>query len=251
MRSIPAQREHPHITYLRRQSARHTSRVADARRDLAALHHEKAERAAALEEALDEIRPSYHRLRINRRAEIISLLSLGVGEVVVAESVVQALGLTATATNLVAIGVGGAATGLAWLVGHEWAISRDPQALIAGQRGWLRAAVAMALAFLVANLGVRIYYGLLSEEAAHLGSGLVAPLISGMLLTVVTAVLMLVAAFISAHAETGKEAHLRAQLKQVLRELRTLENRVGVLRHGQSRGGPQQIEAQQERPPAA
>lgn len=246
MTSFFPQNEHPQVTLLRRQSARHTVRVADARRDLAAVYREKAERAAALEEALDEISPSHHRMRISRRAEAISLLVVGVVEVVVAESVVQALGLTAVATNLIAIGVGVAATALAWLVGHEWAISRDPQALVVGQRGWLRVSIVMTLAFLVANLGVRIYYGLLSEEAAHLGSGLFAPLISGVLLTVVTAVLMLVAAFISAHAETGKEAHLRAQLTEIRGELRTLEKRVGVLRDGLPQGGPQQVEGQQD-----
>jgi hypothetical protein len=40
---------------------------------------------------------------------------------------------------------------------------------------------------------VRIYYGLLAEQAGHLGSGLVAPVLSGVLLTVVTAALMVVA----------------------------------------------------------
>ena len=140
--------------------------------------------------------------------EVASLAVLGAAEVVVAGTVVQALGLTATATDLVAVGVGGAATGLAWLTGHEWAISRDPQAAAEGRRGWLRAALGTAGVFLAANLGVRVYYGALSEQASNLGSGLVAPLLSGLLLTTVTAALMVVAAFVSAHAETAKESEL-------------------------------------------
>ncbi len=66
-----------------------------------------------------------------------------------------------------------------------------------------------ASAFLAANLAVRVYYGLLAEQANQLGNSLAAPLLSGALLTAVTAALMVVAAFVTAHAETGKEAELR------------------------------------------
>jgi hypothetical protein len=242
--------EHPLVTSLRRQASRYSSGQADARRDLSLVYRDNVEHAAALEEALDVIRPPYQRYRISRRAEVLSLLTLGAAEVVVAETVVQALGLTAMATDLVAVGVGGAATGLAWLVGHEWAISRDPQAAVTGHRGWLRAALATAGTFLAANLGVRIYYGVLADQAAHLGSGLIAPLLSGLLLTMVTAALMVVAAFVSAHAETGKEARLRRELRRVHRIVRSLENRVGVLRSLPARTGPRSV-TKDEHPPAA
>ena len=242
--------QHPEVASFRRQSSRHSSGVADARRDLAFHYRELAERTASLQEAVDEIRPAYQRYRISRRMEVCSLVALGAAEVVVANTVVQALGLTATATDLVAVGVGGAATGLAWLVGHEWAISRDPQAVAAGRRGWLRFAAATAGAFLAANLGVRIYYGILAEQADHLGNGLVAPLLSGVLLTVVTAALMVVAAFVSAHAETSKEAQLRKQLSRMRAELRSLENRVGVLRVSRARGGSRST-TDEGSPPAA
>jgi hypothetical protein len=221
--------ERPEVASLGRLSSRHRSRVADARRSLTIRRSELAEDAAALEEALDDLSPPYQRYRISRRAEVTSLLTLGVAEIVVADTVVQALGLTATATDLVAVAVGGAATGLAWLAGHEWAVSHDPQAAAAGQRGWRRLAVATAGSFLAVNLGVRVRYGLLAEQAGHLGSGLVAPLLSGALLTAVTAALMVVAAFVSAHAETAKEAELRVRLSRVRAELRSLEGRVGVL----------------------
>jgi hypothetical protein len=130
-------------------------------------------------------------------------------------------------TDLVAVVVGSAATGLAWLAGHEWAIAHDPQAIAAGRRGWLGTATAAA-GFLLVNLTVRMYYGLLDEEANHLGSGLVAPLLTGALLTAVTAALMLVAAFVTAHAETSKEAELRKRLRHVRRNLRALESGVGL-----------------------
>lgn len=168
----------------------------------------------------------------NRWLELTVLLILTIAEVVVAETVVQALGLSATSTDLVAVVVGGAATGLAWLVGHEWAVAHDPQAAAAGRRSWLRPATVVAGAFLVANLAVRVYYGLLAAQANHLGAGLVAPLLSGSLLTAVTAALMVVAAFVTAHAETAKEAELRKQLSQVRSELSALDNRVGVLDTG-------------------
>lgn len=229
--------EHPVIRSLRRQASRHSSRMADARRELTAVYNDDIEQAAALEEALDEISPPHQRSPITRSTEVLSILALGAGEVVVADTVVQALGLTATATGLVAVGVGGAATGLAWLTGHEWAVSHDPRAAVTGYRGWLRVALASAGAFLAANLGVRVYYGLLAEEASHLGSSLVPPLLSGLLLTVVTAVLMVVAAFVSSHAETGKERRLRCQLNRTRARLRSLETRVGVLRSVQPRSG--------------
>lgn len=249
MRSTRATQEHPETTALRRESSRHVTRLADARRDLAAAHQEQVEVGVALEEALDEIRPPYQRYRISRRAEMVSLAVLGVGEVVVADTVVQALGLTAAATDLVAVGVAGAATGLAWLIGHEWAISRDPQAVAEGRSGWLRAALGTAGAFLAANLGVRIYYGVLSEQASNLGGGIAAPLLSGALLTVVTAALMVVAAFVSAHAETAKESHLRRKLSRIRAELRSLE-RGGVRRTGAARGGERPT-TEEETPPAA
>ena len=119
--------QHPEVASFRRQNSRHSSRVANARRDLAFHYRDLAERTASLQEALDEIRPPYHRYQISRRMEVGSLVALGTAEVVVAGTVVQALELTPTATDLAAVGVGGAATGLVWLVGHEWATSRDPQ----------------------------------------------------------------------------------------------------------------------------
>ena len=241
--------ERPEVAVLRRQSSLHTARMADARRDVAAAYRDQVELIAALEETLDEIGHPFQRYRISRRLEVASLIVLGGAEVVVASTVVQALGLTATATDLVAVGVGGAATGLAWLTGHEWAISRDPQAAAEGRRGWLRAALGTAGVFLAANLGVRVYYGVLSEQANNLGSGLVAPLLSGLLLTAVTAALMVVAAFVSAHAETAKESQLRAKLKRLRAELRSLE-RVGARRRGPARSGPRPI-TDEETPPAA
>lgn len=230
--------EHPRLASLRRQASRHTSKVSEARRSLAMAHREQALHEAALEEALDELAPPYQRYRISRRAEIAGLLALGGAEVVVAATVVQALGLTAVATDLVAIGVGGAATGLAWLVGHEWAVSHDPQAVAVGRRSWLRVALTTSAIFLAANLGVRVYYGVLDNEVNHLGGGLATPLMAGLLLTMVTAALMLIAAFISAHADTAKEKLLRAKLRRVRAELRALE-RAGALRLGVHRGnGP-------------
>lgn len=244
-----ANRERPEITVLRRQSSRHTARLAEARRNATAAYRDQIEESAAVEEALDEIRPSYQRYRITRPLEVTSLVVVGGAEVVVADTVVQALGLTATATDLVALGVGGAATGLAWLIGHEWAISRDPQATAEGRRGWLGAAVWTTAAFLAANLGVRIYYGLLSEQANGLGNDPVPPVLSGLLLTVVTAALMVVAAFISAHAETTKESQLRKRLHRIRTELRALE-RIGARRLVSVRTGPRSV-ADGETPPAA
>ncbi len=241
--------ERPEVAVLRRQSSRHTARMADAQRGVAAAHRDQVELIAATEEALDQIRSPVQRLQVSRRMEVASLAVLGAAEVVVAGTVVQALGLTATATDLVAVGVGGAATGLAWLTGHEWAISRDPQAAAEGRRGWLRAALGTAGVFLAANLGVRVYYGALSEQASNLGSGLVAPLLSGLLLTAVTAALMVVAAFVSAHAETAKESQLRATLRRLRAQLRSLE-RAGARRPGPAPSGPRLV-AEEETPPAA
>jgi len=203
--------------------------VSEARHNLAIQRSELAEHAAALEETIDDLVPSYQRYRIGRPLEVVSLIALGCAETVVADTVVQALGLTATATDLIAAAVGGAATGLAWLVGHEWAISRDPEAAAAGQRGWLRSAAATSGAFLLANFGVRLYYGVLAEKVEHLGKGFIAPVLSASLLTAVTAALMVVTAFITAHAETSRVAELRARLRRVRGQVRSLDSRVGVL----------------------
>lgn len=249
MRRMGATHEHPEVAALKRQSSRHAARVADAQRDIAAAYRDRVEERAAVKEVLDEFRSSYQRYAITRRLELASLAGLGIAEVVVADTVVQALGLTATATDLVAVGVGGTATGLAWLIGHEWAISHDPQAAAEGRRGWLRVALGAAGVFLAANLGVRIYYGVLAETASNLGGSLIAPLLSGLLLTVVTAALMLIAAFVSAHAETAKESELRARLSRIRAELRSLE-RAGALRLGLARTGRRLI-AEEETPPAA
>jgi hypothetical protein len=234
---VPTPDEHPEVVMLGRMSARHRNKEADARRGLAARRRHLLEIAAVLEEAYDEIRPAYQRIRIGRPAEVASLLILGAAETVVAGTVVQSLGLTATATDLVAVAVGGVATGLAWLGGHEWALAHDPQAAAAGRRGWMRLAVGMTAAFLAANLGVRIFYGVLAEQANRLGNGLLTPLLSGVLLTSVTAALMVVAAFVTAHAESVKEAQLRVRLRRVRAELRSLDNRVGVVEPA-TREGP-------------
>src|SRR5271165_3880870 len=179
MGTIP---ERPEVAVLRRQSSRHTARKTDAQLGVAAAYRDQVELITAAEEALDEIRHPFQRIQISRRMEVASLAVLGGAEVVVASTVVQALGLTATATDLVAVGVGGTATGLAWLIGHEWAISHDPQAAAEGRRGWLRVALSTAGVFLAANLGVRIYYDVLAETASNLGGSLIAPLLSGLLL---------------------------------------------------------------------
>jgi hypothetical protein len=70
-----------------------------------------------------------------------------------------------------------------------------------------------------------------------LPGNLVAPVLSGSLLTALTAALMALAAFVTAHAETGNAAELRAQLRRAHRELRTLEARIGVLDSGPDQGG--------------
>ncbi len=225
---MSAPNEHAEVAKLERSATRHISRVAAAQRGLSARRIELAKLVAALEEALDQIVPPHQRYRIRRWLELTVLLVFTVAEVIVAESVVQALGLSATSTTLVAVVAGGAATGLAWLVGHEWALAHDPQVLAAGRRSWLKAATATAGAFLVANLAVRVYYGLLAEQASQLGTGLVAPLLAGSLLTAVTGALMLVAAFVTAHAETAKEAELGRRLRKVRRELGALDGRAGV-----------------------
>jgi len=222
---MSASNEHPEVVKLNRIASRHIGRVAAARRGLAVRRGEQAKLAAALEEALDQIVPPHQRYRIRRWLEVAALLALTVAEVVVAETVVQALGLSASSTVLVAVVVGVTATGLAWLAGHEWALAHDPQAMAAGRRSWLSIAAATAGAFLVANLAVRVYYGVLAEQASRLGTGLVAPLLAGFLLTAVTAALMVVAAFITAHAETAKEAELRKRLRQVRRQLAVLNGR--------------------------
>jgi hypothetical protein len=245
----PSNGEHPEVTSLRRLSSRHRDREADAQRGLAARYYYDLRCAAALEEALDEIRPPYQRYRISRRLEMTSLAILGAAEVVVADTVVQSLGFTATATDLVAVAVGATATGLAWLVGHEWAIAHDPQAAAAGRRGWLGLASVTAGVFLTTNLGVRTYYGILAEQVNRPGSSLVPPLLSGGLLTVVTAALMVVTAFISAHAETSKEAQLRSRLKRLRAEMRGLANRVGVLESASA--GELPAIARDRTPPAA
>ena len=234
---MSAANEHPEVANLKRTANRTITKLAAAQRGLAARRSELAKLAAALEEALDEVTPAYMRYRIRRWLELTVLLLLTIAEIVVAQTVVQALGLSATATDLVAVVVGAAATGLAWLWGHEWAVAHDPQAVAAGRRGWLGLAAGTAGAFLVANLAVRIYYGLLAEQANQLGSSLIAPLLAGSLLTAVTAALMLVAAFVTAHAETGKEAELRNRLRRVRSELHLLENRVGAVDPGSHQDG--------------
>lgn len=221
--------ELPEVAELQRIASRHVGRVAAAQRGLSARRSELARLAAALEEALDHIVPPHQRYRIRRWLEVTVLLVLTVAEVIVAQTVVQALGLSATSTILVAVVVGGAATGLAWLAGHEWALAHDPQTMAVGRRSWLRAATATAGAFLVTNLAVRVYYGLLAEQASHLGTGLVAPLLAGSLLTAVSGALMVVAAFVTAHAETAKEAELRRRLRRVRREFGALDGRAGVV----------------------
>lgn len=226
---MPASDEYPEVARLQRIARRHISWSAAARRGLAVRRSELAKLVAALEETLDEITPPYHRYRLRRWLELTVLLILTVAEVIVAQTVVQALGLSATSTDLVAVVVGGAATGLAWLVGHEWAVAHDPQAIAAGRRSWLGAAVATTGVFLAVNLAVRVYYTLLAEQVDGLGTGLVAPLVSGSLLTVITAALITVSAFITAHAETVKEAELRRRLRKARRELGALDSRIGVV----------------------
>jgi hypothetical protein len=225
---MAASNEHPEVAALQRTAARHISRVAAARRGLGARRSELTKLVAALEEALDQITPPHQRYRIRRWLELTILLMLTIAETVVADTVVQALGLSTISTELVAVVVGGAATGIAWLAGHEWAIAQDPQAVTTGRRSWLGAVLVTATVFLLANLAVRIYYGVLDDQANHLGTGLVAPLLAGSLLTAVTAALMVVAAFVTAHAETAKEAELRRRLHQLRLELGTLDARVAV-----------------------
>jgi hypothetical protein len=222
---------------LRRLSGRHVRSVAAARRSLVARRTELTKLIDALQEALDSIIPPYRRYWLRRWLELTILALLAVGETVIAVNVVQALGLTAIATDLVALAVGVAATGLAWVIGHEWAVAHDPQAAVAGRRGWLPLAMAIAGVFMAANLAVRVYYGLLAEQVDHLGNGLTAPLLSGLLLTAVTVTLMALAAFVTAHAETGKEAELRAQLYRARRELRSIEARTGVQQPDSYEGG--------------
>lgn len=226
---MSAPNEHPEVAKLQRIATRHISRVAAAQRGLSARRSELTKLVAALEEALDQIVPPHQRYRIRRWLELTVLLVLTVAEVIVAQTVVQALGLSAISTTLVAVVVGGAATGLAWLIGHEWALARDSQAMAAGRRSWLGAATAAAGVFLVANLAVRVYYGLLAEQASQFGTGLVAPLLAGSLLTAVSGALMLVAAFVTAHAETAKEAELGRRLRKVRRELGALTSRAGAV----------------------
>jgi hypothetical protein len=225
---MPATDENLEVTSLKRTATRHATKVAMAQRGLAARRSALAKVRAALEEAIDEITPPYLRYQIHRWLEMTVLLLLTIAEIVVAETVVQALGLSATATYLVAVVVGITATALAWLVGHEWAVAHDPQAHAAGRRSWLGLAEATTAAFLVANLAVRISYGLLAEQADRLGNSLAAPLLAGSLLTVVTAALMMVAAFVTAHTETGEVAELRKRLRCVRAELRRLDNLIGA-----------------------
>jgi hypothetical protein len=226
---VPAPSEHPEIANLNGTTNRRITKEAAARRGLASRRSQLAQLVGALEKALDAVTPPWRRYRIRRWLELTVLLLLTIAEVVVAETVVQALGLSATATDLVALVVGAAATGLAWLIGHEWAVGQDPQAVAAGRRGWLRITGVTAGTFLIANLAMRVYYGFLDEQASHLGSSLLAPLLAGSLLTAVTATLMVVAAFVTAHAETSEERELRNRLRQARSELQLLDSRVGVV----------------------
>ncbi len=197
---MPTPNEHPDAALHQSTTVRQISKRAAARRWLVARRNELLKLVPGLEEALDEFTLPYLRYRIRRWQEVAMLLTLTIAEIEVAETVVQALGLSPMTTELIAVVIGGAATGLAWLIGHESAVAQDPQALAAGRRSWLGVAVAIAGVVLLANLAVRVYYGLLDEEAHNLGSGLVTPLLAGTLLTAVTAALMLVAAFVTAHA---------------------------------------------------
>ena len=115
-------------------------------------------------------------------------------------------GLSAVFTALAAVAVGGAASGLAWLAGHEWAVAHDLPVAAGGRRGWLAVARVTVGAFLAANLATRVYYG--AGQAAHLSGGVARSLLAGLLLTAVTAAPMVVAAFVTAHAETGRGAEL-------------------------------------------
>jgi hypothetical protein len=233
--------ENAEVAWLERLASRRKAKLAEARSGLALRYQKVIGLIAALEEALDDIKAPHHRYRITRWIELTCLAVLCIAEIVVANTVVQALGLTAIATTLVAVVVGGSATGLAWLLGHEWAVSRDPHAVAAGRRGWLRLTVITVGLFLVINLGVRIYYGVLDEQAAGLGSGLIAPMLSGFLLTIVTMALIVIAAFITAHSETAEEAQLRARLKRLRAELRSLEDQVGILQPGTVTTDPKAI----------
>ena len=235
---MPAPNESPDVTSLKRTVTRSTTRKAAAQQGLAARRGVVAKVVAALEEALEEITPPYLRYQIRRWLELLVLLLLTVAEVVVAQTVVQALGLTATVTDLVAVVVGVTATGLAWLLGHEWVVAHDPEAIAAGRPGWLGLAKLAIAVFLVANLAVRVYYGLLAEQVDQLGNGIVAPLLAGVLLTIVTAALMMVAAFVTAHAETAREAELRRRLRAARRELSQLDKLLGSHPGRRSRGAP-------------
>jgi hypothetical protein len=224
---MPAPNERPEVASLDRVVTRHTAQEAAAQNGLAARRGALAAFVAALERTLDVITPAYLRYRIHRWLELTMLLLLAIAEIVVAQTVVQSLGLSAIATDLVAVVVGATATGLAWLFGHEWVVAHDPQAIAAGRPSWLGLAKAATVAFLVANLAVRIFYGLLAEQADRLGSGLVAPLLAGVMLTMITAALMIVAAFVTAHAETGQQAELRNRLRRARRELGQLDKLLG------------------------
>lgn len=226
---MPALNQIPEMPSPKRIAKRHRAKVAAAQRGLSARRSWLMSRAAELEEALDEIVPSYLRYQIRRWLELIALLLLTIAETIVAVTVVQALGLSAIDTDLVALVVGIAATGLAWLIGHEWAVAQDPQAIAEGRNSWLGVAVFAAAAFLIANMAVRVYYGYLAEQVNQLGSSWLAAVLAGVLLTAVTAALMLAAAFVTAHAETGKEAELRSQLRRILRELRVVDNHIGAV----------------------
>lgn len=233
--------ENAEVAWLERQASRRKAKLAEAQSGLALRCHVITGLVAALEEALDDIRSPHNRYRITRWMELICLAGFCVAEIVVANTVVQALGLTAIATTLVAVVVGTAATGLAWLLGHEWAVSRDPHAAATGRRGWLRLTVITVGLFLVINLGVRVYYGVLNEQAAGLDGGLIAPVLSGCLFTIVTMALIVIAAFITAHSETAEEAQLRTRLKRLRAELRSLEDRVGIFQPGTVTTDPKAI----------
>ena len=100
---MPTPNEHPEVANLKETATRHITKVATARRGLAIRRSELTQLMGALEKAIDAITSPYSRYRIRRWQELTVLLLLTIAEVVVAETVVQALGLSATATDLVAV----------------------------------------------------------------------------------------------------------------------------------------------------
>jgi hypothetical protein len=151
------------------------------------------------------------------------LLILTAAETVVAGTLLSALGLSATLTSLAAVAVGASATGLAWLVGHEWGAIAAHGRFPPRRRIWLDLAEVGAGVFLAVNLGARMYYGLRD------GPGLLAPMFTGLLLTAATVALMAASVIVAGHAETSEEAELRARLRRVRNELHRIEDYAEVV----------------------